>query len=191
MYSVLDLYCGEGGWSDGFYDTDFSCMGIDIVDVDYPYDLLLQDVRTIDGHRLKGKFDVIVGSPPCRDFSVYSNFSSTWKKPRDINNGLSMVYAFFRIVREAQPRFWVMENVVPLKHFIFEEPRQVVLMRTPKMIRGLWGVFPKCIFPFEVGKYMNDYRGSLRSWDRAKIPFCVSSTLAKTLRFALDSFRSY
>lgn len=179
---LLDVYCGMGGWSDGFAREGFECLGIDIVNVGYPYDLILQDARTVDGERFKG-FDVIVGSPPCREFSTLRHgFGHRWKKPPNLQEGLGLVHAFLRIVRAAQPKIWIMENVLGLQKHLDLKPQCTVRM-TPTMRRTLWGHFPLCLIPTN-GVKQPIWKGrftKLRSWERAKIPLATSQTLAKAI----------
>jgi len=111
---LLDLFCGMGGWSIGFYREGFEPTGVDIVDVGYPYKLILQDVETLEGSRFQG-FDVVVGSPPCRDFSQQIHASWRWKRPPDVQKGLRLVNALLRLVQEIKPRIWLMENVPALE----------------------------------------------------------------------------
>jgi len=64
---VLDLFCGMGGWSIGFYREGFACTGVDISDVGYPYELIKMDIRKFHTLPHLEEFDVIVASPPCTD----------------------------------------------------------------------------------------------------------------------------
>jgi DNA (cytosine-5)-methyltransferase 1 len=53
-----------------------------------------------------GRFDGVIGGPPCQLFSGLANFAHRWKhQPEDL------IPEFSRVVREAQPRWFVMENV--------------------------------------------------------------------------------
>lgn len=104
---MLDLYCGYGGFSDAFAGEGFDVVGVDFersIAKWYPYDLVLQDVRTFDGARLTGHFDVITSSPPCDQFSVA-------RHDRLVKPDMSCVDAVKRIVDQAKPRYWIMENV--------------------------------------------------------------------------------
>ena len=65
---AIDLFCGLGGWAEGFLAEGYDVIGFDIVRRPYPGQLVLQDARTIDGYRMKHAA-VIVASPPCDDFS--------------------------------------------------------------------------------------------------------------------------
>jgi len=80
---VLDLFCGMGGWSIPFIEDGDFVVGVDIVNVGYPGNLILQDVRTIDGRRFRG-FDLIIGSPPCAPFS-HARHRSKWIHGKEPN----------------------------------------------------------------------------------------------------------
>lgn len=79
---VFDLFCGLGGWSEGFREEGYSVVGFDIEQHEYaaphgtsrtkieryPGQLVLQDVRTIHGKQFRNA-SCIVASPPCQEFS--------------------------------------------------------------------------------------------------------------------------
>src|SRR5574340_1847589 len=69
----IDLFCGLGGWTDGFLAEGWDCIGFDIEhhvygDHYYRGQLVLQDVRTLHGSQFKDA-DMIVASSPCQEFS--------------------------------------------------------------------------------------------------------------------------
>ena len=72
------------------------------------------DMRTLSYTSLPKKIDVVVGSPPCTQFS-YSNRGGSG----DLNDGIVDLQAFLSAVDHIQPKFWVMENV-PRVAKIFE-----------------------------------------------------------------------
>jgi len=185
---ALDLYCGLGGWTKGLKEVGFDVVGVDIakeIILYYPGKLIIQDVRTIDGKRFKGKFDVIVGSPPCRDFSKTTNFGKVkWKNPPNPENGLKLVHAFLRIVEEAQPKIWLMENVVGLCKYLNIKPK-VIAYLTPTMRRAFWGNFPPFLIPCVGREKIENITGKLRSWKRAEIPFPVAFSFAQACKEVL------
>lgn len=63
--------------------------------------LLGGDIR--EWHVVPGRFDGIIGGPPCKAFSV----AVTGQTPTQGN----LIPEFVRIVQEAKPSWWVMENV--------------------------------------------------------------------------------
>lgn len=70
----VDLFCGTFAWSEGWRELGGRVIGYDIEHLPHHgpvperADLILQDVHTIDGRRLK-EADLILASPPCQAFS--------------------------------------------------------------------------------------------------------------------------
>ena len=57
-------------------------------------------------HPPAGRFDGVIGGPPCQKFSGLANFSHRWKhKPADL------IPEFCRVVAESAPSWFFMENV--------------------------------------------------------------------------------
>ncbi len=83
-FMLLDVFCGLGGVSDGFAMEGFDVLGIDIEDMPskgYKHKFLRTDIRDLKGEDFRG-YDVIWGSPPCRDFSQFAVvYGRTWKNP--------------------------------------------------------------------------------------------------------------
>lgn len=110
---AIDLYCGLGGWAEGFLAEGYDVLGFDIERHDYgtggyPGQLVLQDALTIDGARFKDAA-VIVASPPCQK---YSYMAMPWSKAKELirhyeasaerREELNALFnACFRIQREA------------------------------------------------------------------------------------------
>lgn len=66
---AIDLCCGLGGWAAGFLAEGYRVVGYDVVPFpEYPGELVLRDVRTLDPFEFRGAA-VIVASPPCNEFS--------------------------------------------------------------------------------------------------------------------------
>jgi len=60
------------------------------------------DIRIF--HAIPGKFDGVIGGPPCQDFSKARRSAPT-------GYGLEMLAEFVRVVLEADPAWWLLENV--------------------------------------------------------------------------------
>lgn len=105
---AIDLYCGLGGWAEGFLSEGFKVIGFDIERHDYgkgayPGHLVLQNVLTLHGRQFKTAA-VIVASPPCTEPSYRA---MPWKRAKALNaigpphQFIELFNACFRIQREA------------------------------------------------------------------------------------------
>ena len=100
---VYDLFCGLGGWSEGFLAEGYECIGFDIEAHDYgtggyPGTLILRDIRSIHGSELKDA-TCIVASPPCQ---AYSYRAMPWKRAKALPPPDNTLFnECFRIQREA------------------------------------------------------------------------------------------
>jgi len=70
----IDLFCGLGGWAEGFLAEGYDVVGFDIERRPYPGQLVLQDVLTLHGSQFRNAA-VIVASPPCQ---AYSYMAMPW-----------------------------------------------------------------------------------------------------------------
>jgi len=97
---AIDLYCGLGGWTEGFLAEGYEVIGFDIERRPYPGQLVIQDVLTLHGSQFKGAA-IIVGSSPCQEFSYRA---MPWKRAKALPPpylGMQLFNAQFRIQREA------------------------------------------------------------------------------------------
>ena len=116
--TVIDLFAGAGGFSLGFEQAGFvPALGVDSDEramtayaANFPDSRgLVADARVLAGSDLLDAADlrsytVLIGGPPCAAFSV-----GGLMRQDDRRRGL--VGEFGRIVRETNPRYFVMENV--------------------------------------------------------------------------------
>lgn len=131
-YSVLDLFAGCGGFSNGFIKKNFTIKGAIEVDKDIALTyrknhsdtkLFIGDIRKLNIEDVRnelGDIDVIIGGPPCQGFSVAGK--------RDVNDQRNTLpLEFIKYVDYFKPKIFVMENVKGLismdkgrvlKHFI-------------------------------------------------------------------------
>ncbi|WP_079228834.1 DNA cytosine methyltransferase [Pseudomonas putida] len=116
--TIIDLFCGCGGFSLGAKLAGFDALVAVDIDPDiqssykknYPLtrtlegnvaDITLSDWREIIGNR---RPDGIIGGPPCQGFSRIG------KRQKDDPRN-SLIFHYFRHVKELGPKFFVMENV--------------------------------------------------------------------------------
>jgi len=100
--SLVDLGCGAGGASVGYWQAGFRVVGVDIEPQQhYPFEFIQADMRTVDLSR----YDAIHCSPPCQLWSV-----STLSQRR---RGVSYpdLVTPMRPLLEAAGKPWVMECV--------------------------------------------------------------------------------
>ncbi len=100
---AIDLFCGLGGWAEGFLAEGYEVIGFDIERHDYgtggyPGQLVIQDVLTLHGSQFRDAA-VIVASPPCQ---AYSYRAMPWKRAKALPPPSNELFdACFRIQREA------------------------------------------------------------------------------------------
>lgn len=126
-YTVVDLFCGAGGFSRGFKDERFKIvLGVDNLEPvaqaferNFPEaKVVISDIKAIRSEDIAtevGSPDIIIGGPPCEPF--------TGANPRRMPQPLDRLYVdpigqlvlhFIRIVGDLRPKVFVMENVTGL-----------------------------------------------------------------------------
>jgi DNA (cytosine-5)-methyltransferase 1 len=119
--TVIDLFCGAGGLSEGFRQAGFHVLagqdideaaGVTFASTHTEAKFLGGPIQNLTAQQLlraagvrRGEIDVLVGGPPCQGYSVYNHQRSE----SDPRAGLFREY--LKIVEGVQPRWLVMENV--------------------------------------------------------------------------------
>lgn len=141
--TVIDLFCGAGGLSEGLRQAGFDILAGNDIDshagatfaATHPdakflpgsiYELTPQDF--LDATDLKkGQLDCLAGGPPCQGYSVYNH-------QRGMHDERSHLFKeYLRIVKGIMPKWLVMENVTGIMSAGEGEAFQAVLAG----IRGL------------------------------------------------------
>jgi len=111
---TVDLFAGCGGLSLGFSNAGFDIVAAydnwglahTVYQKNFNHDSYLLDLSDVSGaveHILRYAPDVIIGGPPCQDFSIAGK--------RVESNRASLTVAFAEIIARVSPRIAVMENV--------------------------------------------------------------------------------
>jgi len=189
-----DLCTGWGGWLDGLVLEGFDDVhGYDVdarILEGNPHPTTCIDVYDLPAHELEGA-DLITASPPCRDFSKLAmGLGQKWRvKPDPGGRGLDLVKRCLKIIRDAEPRYWILENVVGLIPYLGEKPRFKAWV-SPTMYRAFWGNFPAFLVPRDMRKGRMTVRfnwDGLGSARNSKIPLAFSRAVGKAVRDAVTS----
>ena len=114
-YNFVDLFCGCGGLTQGFFQSGMNPVGsVEIVEVaanthklNFPnckcFNGDIKDLQPIQ-YFYNDCIQLVIGGPPCQGYSVAGK-----RDPNDPRNKL--FYEFVRIVEELKPWYIVLENV--------------------------------------------------------------------------------
>ncbi len=115
---VLELFAGAGGLAIGLEKAGIKCKALNEIDkwacktlkTNRPkWNVIEEDIRTIDFSDFKGEVDVVTGGFPCQAFS-YAGKKLGLEDARG-----TLFYEFARAVKETQPKICIGENVRGLK----------------------------------------------------------------------------
>ncbi len=167
---VIDIYCGAGGFSLGFKQAGFDIvLGIDrwnkaLVtyesNIEVPtlcIDILKLDINTLP------ECDIIIGGPPCPDFSVqrYANATLGLKHP-----DTALLRKFHEIIDTLKPKYWVGENVRGIKPFLGDIPSALLDTQDYGMPqrrkRLFWGRF---FTPPQKTNYYDSIAPTIVAWE--------------------------
>jgi DNA (cytosine-5)-methyltransferase 1 len=113
--TVLDLFCGAGGLSEGFQRAGFKILGgvdndptaIESFSANHPESkAICADIREVSSVELMalGEPDVLIGGPSCQGFSTHGKRIA--EDPRNF-----LFREFVRVTRDLTPKWVVIENV--------------------------------------------------------------------------------
>lgn len=145
MLTVVDLFCGAGGISEGFRQA--GCSVLLGIDKDrWAVETFRRNLKSTSDQRDLVTYpldqlpscDVLVGGPPCIEFS-----SSNRGGNGNILEGMELVQTFLRAVYVLRPRWWIMENVPRITEFL---PDDVPLRWIGIDSEGVLPVPQRCMF---------------------------------------------
>lgn len=188
---VLDLYSGLGGFSEAFMnDPEYEVVRIEINPLlAHVPNTIISDIFDLDPRDFEA--DLILASPPCRDFS------QGWAAPEpsarragiEYSPDLSLVREAKRWIEIIKPQFYLIENVSGSAKW-FRKERLYPIMRHRPFI--FYGGFPTFGMPstWKHNKFTSKRTGvvvkdtwsddPLRANKRGKIPIEISQAIKDT-----------
>ena len=177
---VFDGCTEFGSETQAFKDRghDVTTLGLER-DVD-----IKMDIRNF---HTKEHYDFMWFSPPCTEFSF-----ADWRKGKckERNADLSIVDACFRIIEEAKPTYWIIENPRGCLRHIIGKPTITVNYSDYgsqyKKPSDLWGLFPWFYSSFPRMKNTIPFRKALgftkeQKAERSRVPYGLSLAICKAI----------
>lgn len=110
---TIDLFCGCGGMSLGFQNAGFEIesaydnwdVAVNIYNKNFRHEAFKVDLNNDCSLEkiINKKPEIIIGGPPCQDFSIAGN--------RNIGERANLTIRYAQIVGKVKPEWFVMENV--------------------------------------------------------------------------------
>lgn len=138
---TVDLFCGCGGMSLGFQNESFEIVGsydnwkpaVEIYKKNFKHPIFEMDLYSDEAieHIRNLNPEVIIGGPPCQDFSIAGN--------REMGKRANLTIRYAEIISIIKPEWFVMENVYNIE-------RMPVLPKAAKIIKNAgYGITTKVL----------------------------------------------
>jgi len=208
-HRVLDLFCGLGGFSQAFAESER--WDVTTVDIEDRFDTDIRaDVFDLRPSDFDGAVDVVLASPPCTQFSLAaSRFERVVDGEPQTDaaaDAVALVYHTIGLIRGLSPSYWLLENPQGyLRQFLGEPTGRVTFCQygTDWMKpTDLWGTHPPglsyraCSYgeschvdntDQEHGGLGNcNVSGTRDAAERAKVPYDLSAAIRDAAERALD-----
>jgi hypothetical protein len=208
-YAVLDLFCGLGGFSAAFEESDR--WAVTTVDIEARFDPdITADVFDLRPSDFETEFDVVLASPPCDVFSLANTRARYWaadeQTPTDpkSRDHVALIHHTVGLIRGLAPTYWVLENPRGRLRWFLDEPAATVTYcqygESYQKPTDLWGVHPSGLAyrsctrgstchatvrrdDDHAGALANDNRDPAK---RAKVPYELSESIRDACEAALD-----
>lgn len=200
---VVDLFSGCGGMSLGFKEAGFDIVGafdnwdaaVEIYKANFKHPIYKADLSNADYIQTIKELnpDLIVGGPPCQDYSIAGK--------REMGKRANLTIKFGEIVSQVKPTWVVFENVYNIERFPTLPQLKNILMNagygisTKVLDASLCGVPQKRKRFFLVGKLnaINGFFDDAFVANMSNAPMTVRDYLGDTLqtRFYYMHPRSY
>lgn len=116
---AIDLCCGAGGFSYGLeqaginikYAFDNNALVMETYVYNHPNTkFILGSIFDYEPTDYKD-VQIVIGSPPCQNFSVANNNPNPDK-------GMELILEYIKWVKELKPKYWIMENVPGVQKYL-------------------------------------------------------------------------
>lgn len=189
---AVDLFCGCGGMSLGFQKAGIKIIAaydnwepaINIYRNNFKHPVFCLDLNTDEAIKKIKEYnpEIIIGGPPCQDFSVAGN--------RNMGERANLTIRFANIINEVKPTWFVMENVYNIE-------RMPILPKVKKIFKKAgYGLTIRilnashCGVPqarrrfFMIGLFgaKDDFLGRALDLAQSRLPMTVRDYLNDTLR---------
>jgi len=204
-YHALDLFCGLGGFSAAFADSDR--WGVTTVDIEARFDPDIRaDVLEVRPGDLPDA-DLVLASPPCKCFSRaaawadHFNSDGTPQTP-EARESVTLVYHTLGLIKALSPRYWFLENPMgsKVKQYLGEATARVTYCQYGTSYQKptyLWGEHPPMTYRWCSRNNHCHEHGSLEDErderplprdpaERAKVPYDLSESIREACERALD-----
>lgn len=128
--NVLSLFdgisCGQialeraGIKVDKYYASEIKPIAIKCTQENYPNTIQLGDVTKLDLSKIE-KIDLLIGGSPCQDLSQANVINAGNQQGLDGKKS-SLFYEYVRILKQIQPKYFLLENVASMK----EKDREII-----------------------------------------------------------------
>lgn len=204
-YAVLDLFCGLGGFSQAFEDSDR--WDVTTVDIEERFDPdITADVFDLRPSDFDSEFDVVLASPPCTTLSVAGNQTDHYlngePNTATAKDHIALAYHTVGLINGLSPRFWFLENPRGRMRRYLNDPKATVTYcqygfnwQKPT---DLWGNHPEMTYRrcspgadcHLSGPSGFDGSASTKTLsdpaERAKVPYELSDAIREACEAALD-----
>jgi len=205
-FCVLDLFCGLGGFSSAFVDSDR--WAVTTVDIEARFGPGIQaDVLELRPSDFEREFDVILASPPCKCLSraaAWADHFDSDGAPQtpEARESVTLAYHTLGLIEGLSPRYWVLENPMgsKLKQHLGEPTGRVTYCQygtTYQKPTYLWGEHPPMTYRWCSRDNHCHEHGSLEDErderplprdpaECAKVPYDLSESIREACERALD-----
>jgi len=178
---MIDLFCGSFGWSQGWLELGGRVVGFDLEHephhgpVPRGADLVLQDVRTINGALFKDA-SLIVASSPCQEFSYRA---MPWKRAKALGPPLLGIELFAQAERIQREAIAAAGHFIPMvQENVRGAQKYVGRARWHHGSYYLWGDVP-ALMPITLGR-SDVKKVAIQSWSNFGKPGYVGEAFNHT-----------